>query len=169
MRAIAALAAILLGASCARADGDVPGGHLYAGVGAYALSSAAGRGFGLSLEGQIEVGRVLVGGMFLLGRGGEQSLAFVGPRLGVVLLDGPVYAPYVALGVGTMAEGDILDEPVQKRALMPEVGLELFRGNRFGRVTIAAWALLPTSHAFRSEHSDDRLDDWYGLGVRLFL
>ncbi len=34
--------------------------------------------------------------------------------------------------------------------------------------TISATALL-TSHAFVRSHSDDRLDDWYGLTLRLML
>jgi len=163
-------AGLLIWASLAQAAEErVPGGLIYAGVGINAIRRAAGGGTAVSLEGQIELGPVFVGGTFLIGHAGGQGVAFVGPRAGLVLSAGSTVAPYVSLGYGEFAQGVLFDDPKNTRAFLPEVGVAFFRGNQFGRVTISAMALLLTSRTFVPKHPDDRLDNWYGLTLRLML
>ena len=168
------LAACLALSAAARAE--VPGGHLYLGLGGELLGSRVGAGAALSLEAQVELGRFFVGGTYLMGgasRSGmpKQGILFLGPRAGYFFTDNPGWAPYVSLGYGIYGQGEVLfDDAASTNAFMPEVGVAFLRGNRWGRFTASLQGFFVTSHDVANQKPQyNRLDDWAALTLRAML
>jgi hypothetical protein len=101
----------------------------------------------------------------------SQGLVFLGPRAGWFFTDDPVWTPFVSLGFGVFSEGQaIFDDAAGTCAFMPEAGVALFRGNRFGRLTVSLQGFFVTSHDVTFQKPEyNRLDDWLGLGLRAML
>ena len=171
---------------------QVPGGHVYAGVGGFwSLPVGSGHPYvartrqdlALSLELAVEFERtfvaleVLYAGVFT--QGYQPEFGMVSARFGFLLGAGDI-APYVAGGVGLAAENaqSTLDCSQNSCAvlfgsgpiLVGELGLLLFRERRVGRVLIAAQIVEPffslSTAGFNTRPPGIPL---VLLGVRLFL
>ncbi len=143
------------------ARAGVPGGNVYLGVGAAGqLGNAAGGGPSLDLA--IELPHLVLGatlGAPLTAHSSSQQFIALA-RVAYVLSDAN-HAPYVGLGFGTAHVGGVtLGDGGPGRdfgVLAPEIGMLLFRQNRFGRVNAYAGALVGEAHPS------------FVAGVRLFL
>jgi len=163
------LAAALAFPLAARADGENPGsgGYFYFGLGGHLLAARGSTASGLSLESLIEVRRIILEGTVLLAVAGSQGVYGAGFRAGYVFTDGPSIAPFATVGVLRVGEGfPITGTAVDAYAVGLEAGVLLFRGNRFGRLSLAAQAIWPTQHAtvgIVTQH------DWYAISLRAML
>ncbi|MFN2548045.1 MAG: hypothetical protein ABR567_11480 [Myxococcales bacterium] len=133
----------------APASFEVPGGHLFAGIGAWGASSPHLRdsdpvGVGISLDALFQTERLLLGLSAQQFSLGDNALlgAFAGARVGAILTEGRD-APYIAAGFGYLAEGHITGYWAEGAAATAEAGILLFRDRRWGQMMAAVQAHFP--------------------------
>jgi hypothetical protein len=146
------------------AAADVPGGHVYVGVGGswmVPIASDAGgalkplhKGFALSLELAGETSHALFALGLEYGEGGQAQPAFglASLRGGLILGSGST-APYLAAGFGLMhvttdsnfdcVNGSCIVAEGSGGAAIAEAGVLFFRNLRVGRVAVAARLIEP--------------------------
>jgi hypothetical protein len=128
---------------------EVPGGHLFAGVGAWGASSPHLRdsdpvGVGISLEALWQTEHFLIGASAQeLSLGGDALVgAFAGARVGRILTASR-HAPYLAAGLGYLAVGHIVGYWAEGGAATAEAGALFFRDRRWGQMIATVQVLLP--------------------------
>jgi hypothetical protein len=143
------LAALLLGGA-ASAQSAGPQGVFFAGVG-----GSVGSATSLSLDLQIETPHFVYGTALSFTADGitaDQSITLFWLRAAYVLTESTKAAPYLGLGLAFGELGPILESGhTSADYLVPEAGLLLLRGNRFGHVSIYANAPLPATTASFSD------------------